>query len=167
MESALMKDREIQAILSGQKKTMRIVVKPQPRNVCLREILFRGKRLNFDGWAHGDLSYQVHNGKVYVFPKGRYDISDFYEVDPATVGQNTGLTDKNGVKIFEGDICRCEMMNDDGKIYDAGVYVVEWYKENAMFTLISQNEELEFGFLSGYEVIGNIHDNPELLEVGP
>lgn len=133
-----------------------------------REILFRGKRMDNGEWVYG---FYVH------IPCGRFEKDEYLiqtikengkigmleEVDPATIGQYTGLSDKNGVKVFKDDICRCRMMDDDGKIYDAGVYVVEWYKENAMFTLMSPNEELEFGFMAEYEVIGNIHDNQEFL----
>lgn len=127
----------------------------------MREILFRGKRIDNGEWVYGNYAFTDVNGKKYfIFQNKPLE----HEVIPETVGQYTGLTDKNGMKVFEGDICWCRMMYDDGNIYDVGVYVVEWYKENAMFTLASPNKELEFGFLADYEVIGNIHDNPELLK---
>lgn len=134
------------------------------------EILFRGKRMGNGEWVYGwycKYAFGRWPIKSCIIPSDQAENGciEHVDVDPATVGQYTGLTDKNGAKVFKDDICRCRMMNDYGKIYDAGVYVVEWYKENAMFTLMSPNEELEFGFLAEYEVIGNIHDNPELLEV--
>ncbi len=65
----------------------------------MREILFRGKRVNNGEWVYGDIS-QHKNGKVFI--KTGSAIHS-YEVDPSAVAQYTDVTDKNGVKIFEGD----------------------------------------------------------------
>lgn len=150
----------------------------------MREILFRGKRLNGDGWAYGDLSYHVQDyGEVYVFPGDGYDSPDCYEVDPATVGQYTGLTDKNGVKIFEGDIVSAENKfcneetyrfivkfgvcggteNADHPVgYPCFFFEETRYKYPHAFMM--RTDPVYFLNAYGCEVIGNIYDNHELLK---
>lgn len=123
----------------------------------MREILFRGKTESgefAEGYYSETLRYNnlhwIWNGKEYV------------KIDPATVGQFTGLTDKNGKKIFEGDIIKNE--------YESGKY--QYFKivygEKTLSWKV-QNKYGMFGRLchviGNMEVIGNIHDNPELLEV--
>ena len=150
-----------------------------------REILFRGKRLNGDGWVYGDLSYHVHDGEVYVFPGDGYDSPDRYEVDPATVGQYTGLTDRTGKRIFDGDIvsAKNEILQETYKFLVkfgmcGGVENVDFPVGYPCFFFeeITNTIPPEFMmrqdplyFLNAYkcEVVGNIHDNPELLEVTP
>lgn len=122
----------------------------------MREILFRGKREDSKEWVYGYLNRNPWT--IHVPPADPYDNGGVYWVVPATVGQYTGLTDKNGVKIFEGDIAR----------YDDERAVVEWAEDSAMFIV----RALYGGILTDFsqiwgadiEVIGNIHDNPELLE---
>lgn len=139
----------------------------------MREILFRGKRLNGDGWAYGDLSYHVHDGEVYVFPGDGYDSPDCYEVYPNTVGQYTGLTDKNGLKIFEGDIVRYIYEPGEGFWNANQLSVVVW--EHTGFKLDGIIGTNKFALLQGwlvsvpcdkkfFGVVGNIHENPELLK---
>lgn len=81
---------------------------------------------------------------------------------PDTVGQFTGLTDKNGKKIFEGDICR--FYGDDGY----SDYAVFWDDTTSQWTVrqidLEAMDVLDSYFAECCEVIGNIHDNPELLE---
>lgn len=137
-----------------------------------REILFRGKRIDNGEWiANNSMIYLKDRGTVYIsaHKKGVMFEGDdnyiigiancmFLGVNPKTVGQYTGLTDKNGVKIFEGDICEvaCETRP----------YQVEWDDCNLEFELSSLTESFGIGCRAGYEleVIGNIHDNPEFLE---
>ena len=130
----------------------------------MREILFRGKRLDNGDWVYG---YYVHIGPVscqraYIIPE--YASSLYVnEVDPSTVGQYTGLKDKNGKRIFEGDIAKV-LQGKDKDIAYVGF-------ENGAFMLYPKTGNIYERTLWEYwyndwdvEVIGNIHDNPELLE---
>jgi uncharacterized phage protein (TIGR01671 family) len=131
------------------------------RRMTMREILFRGKRLDNGEWIFGMLG-QYHEGikaTIVLNHFGTMDSVDFICVDPATVGQYTGLTDKNSERIFEGDIV-------DGEDFDEedGYGVVRW--EDGAWEV--SNEQWCGTFHENYygrnfEVIGNIHDNPELL----
>ena len=117
----------------------------------MREILFRGKRQYTGEWAESVCPLGVmHSGHL---------CDDFI---PATVGQYTGLTDKNGKRIFEGDIVEGGDFNEED-----GYGTVEWhdgaFEINSLFTTATFHENYWGREL---EVIGNIHDNPELLEVG-
>lgn len=140
----------------------------------MREILFRGKRIDNGEWVEGyyferkdtkgsiiesvifvDAYEQISSGKRYV----RSNLNgECFHVNPDTVGQFTGLTDKNGKKIFEGDIvatqwCRGVVCYGEFNCSCCdGIY--GWYFDGA--------DIREYDM---YEVIGNIHDNPELLEV--
>lgn len=125
----------------------------------MREILFRGKRLYNGEWVYGSYVQQYGAATIYL-PDGvdsEYGF-DNYPVDPETVGQFTGLTDKNGVRIFEGDILQFE---DDYAL-------VRYSSEDAMFelrfdTFVSNFSKVNINMYG--EVVANIHDNPELLEV--
>ena len=135
----------------------------------MREILFRGKLCDSEEWVYGSFcmdALEQFNGlcgvdgfiRLYDKAKGKMQM---YEVDRETVGQYTGLTGKDGKKIFEGDIVNCYTftgMND----YRRGV--VHW---DEMFCGWYGKESCSLlcGLGDIYEVIGNIHDNPELLEV--
>lgn len=149
-----------------------------------RQILFRGKRIIEpikidryapDGWVYGGL-IEVDDEEAYILP---YDISgemyknrpyrfranDFEytimlaKVDTKTIGQFTGLTDKNGNKIFEGDIVKC--LSLEYGYVNKEVYYTEG---KAKFGLSSCGTDYEFGEYIDVEVIGNIYDSPELLE---
>ena len=160
----------------------------------MREILFRGKRIDNGEWVEGFYHFAKwylngnFTGKItyYIRPIGAQDA---YQVDPKTVGQFTGLTDKNGKKIFEGDIIRYA---DEYKyrMYLESLECPEEY-EGVDFSDLWTVDEVIYGIKVGYpafdlrkhdfesnglselhescnyfyEVIGNIHDNPELLEV--
>ncbi len=128
----------------------------------MREILFRGKRTENDKWVKG-FPYITHGGEHQI----RYYDSESniencsHTVIPDTLGRFTGLTDRNGVKIFEGDIVR----------YGDTIHRVVFEQRNgtAYFGLVyAACETLPFGHyqdLKQIEVIGNVYDNPELLEV--
>lgn len=137
----------------------------------MREILFRGKRLDNDEWAEGAY-LNDRDGAFYICPAAsditygdngnRRRIGCWYKVDPATVGQYTGLMDKNGKRIFEGDIVQFRTRVDTFKpLY------VRWYKGAAQFVVSKRDGVRSYPMDDAwtYEVIGNIHDNPELLEV--
>ena len=122
----------------------------------MREILFRGK--TFDGrWVMGDLS-QHKNGKKFI--KCGSAVQS-YEVIPETVGQYTGLTDKNGKKIFEGDIVR--MFYASGYVE---VGVIRYSNDTCRFRFVVEENHIGYGFddTDIMEVIGNVYDNPELLK---
>lgn len=130
----------------------------------MREILFRGKQLYDGEWVYGDLSFHVQDGIPYVFPADGYDSPDFYEVNPSTVGQYTGLKDKNGKKIFEGDI----LEDFVGDVYEV-FYNTEHCAYMAHCRMAHRPEKKGYCRLGDccrltIEVIGNIHDNPKLLE---
>lgn len=126
----------------------------------MREILFRGKQMDNGEWLFGDLRHIFHGEyRTHIVDNsnGLNNGVCGLEVASSTVGQFTGLTDRNGVKIFEGDIVR---YGQRGK--------VEYNSGSAQFTLNFTNSTYE-GFdkipFCDCEVLGNIHDNPELLEV--
>ena len=147
----------------------------------VREIKFRGKRVDNGEWAYGYLAVYT-DGSCYITTKIERNITRYvkgkpfyiisrmeYEVDPETVGQYTGSEDKKGVKAYEGDIVKCtESFPDElefiSKIFWGGsgflvkkgaiYYPVDIYDSNP--GRVSLNK---------MEIIGNTHDNPELLEV--
>ncbi len=123
----------------------------------MREILFRGKQVGDGEWVVGTLVKMGPVGYVCHFILPDY-ASAFYdiEVDPATVGQYTGLTDKNGVKIFEGDILSIENTHP----FKPAIEIVEFSKVRWTAGVMDLDEILN-GWLC--TIIGNIHDNPELL----
>lgn len=140
----------------------------------MREILFRGKRKRDGKWVYGwycgktltpDMSDTEECSQIIDF-----NTLYWHVVDPETVGQFTGLADKNGKKIFEGDIVHVlgnqqvedwKNVNYIGSIafLDAGFCVIDGTIEDHAFRRY-QLPRLDFDL----EVIGNIHDNPELLE---
>lgn len=127
----------------------------------MREILFRGKRVDSGEWVEGSyLGDYFSDGRLFCIRNG----SRNYSVDPSTVGQYTGLTDKNGVKIFEGDIAQVPFWRSpQSGLTTKGV--VEFHR--AAFSVFWDYRDYgrDFaGYIRDMEVIGNIHDNPELLE---
>lgn len=150
----------------------------------MRRIVFRGKHKTNGEWVEGGLyehepplvgivpeGYIPEKSKWFIVKTGFADwnmprASEFFEIDPDTVGQYTGLTDRNGKRIFEGDILR---------LYS--VFPKELYRAPCVVVYGTFNCECCHGvygwwFRNGdirdhkrYEIVGNIHDNPELLEV--
>jgi uncharacterized phage protein (TIGR01671 family) len=134
----------------------------------MREILFRGKAIKSNKWVFGDyVSDAVGiSHKEYLNEYG--DIGDVLTyIIPETVGQYTGLTDKNGTKIFEGDIVKAQ---DDifGSPFCNGITGKVVYEETAFFieTQNPMDSQWLFNECAVYEIIGNIHDNPELQKGG-
>ena len=137
----------------------------------MREILFRGKREDSGEWLEGNLlvdpdlgSAQIIGFEYWVSETG-IESGEFGEfVDHRTVGQYTGLKDKNGKRIFEGDVLRAEFEVDD-ELRTTSLRVM-WFR-NAWHSVegnwgpeLIEEEEV----MGDCEVIGNIHDNPELME---
>ena len=140
--------------------------------MIMREILFRAKTTvkevgEFNNvWIDGDLI--TSNGKYYIHPKNNsVSVSGelgktivMHEVSPETVSQFTGLCDKNGRKIWENDIAVITVEN--------GNFLVEWSDTEARWQMNNEEEVfiVDFNNYWSYqvEVIGNVFDNPELLE---
>ena len=145
----------------------------------MREILFRGKRVDNGEWTEGYLFKQWN--RTFLLWGVTGDIPNMTEVISETAGQFTGLTDKNGNKIFEGDICKVTYLdrrcNSNGKHYLAENEMIEKvvFKNGAFcFKVIIEDIAMyrPIGFdiyekqkIKYVEVSGNIYDNPELLEV--
>lgn len=120
----------------------------------MREILFRAKRVDNGEWAYGDL---WHNNSETMIIDQPATIE--YDVIPETIGQYTGLCDKNGKKIFEGDIVKGGW-NTIFKIYFDDCYLQFRAKIKS-----GLHREIDYyGDSKRLEIIGNIYDNPELLE---
>lgn len=151
----------------------------------MREILFRGKRIDNGEWIEGSL---INDGRCFIAihpslafgPTSKDEINGetlwgfypFFEVDPSTTGQYTGLTDKNGKKIIEGDIVNayneingCIKFGEYKYPYEVGIHLgfyVEWENQ---YGYSSMRKDLGY-WKDKIEVIGNATDNPELLEAG-
>lgn len=135
----------------------------------MREILYRGKRVGEGTWKYGSYVEQYGATQIYLRNGADEDGFDCYHVEPETVGQYTGLTDKNGTKIFEGDIVTVPLSWDGDDVMDIGR--VFYSERSCGFYRTSKAFGGVFGVASGlsgigtdeYEVIGNIYDNPELI----
>ena len=144
----------------------------------MREIIFRGKK-DDDEWVYGsfcmDALEQFNglcgvDGFIRLYDKGKGKMQT-YEVDRETVGQYTGLMDKNGKRIFEGDIVAQNWYDYDEPRDDSFGKVV-FCEYDCSFSVMDVNKDgfMPLGRCGSYhwevEVIGNIHDNPEMLKGG-
>lgn len=121
--------------------------------LTMREILFRGKRQYTGEWAESVCPLGVmHAGHL---------CDDF---DPSTVGQYTGLTDKNGKRIFEGDICLCD--RNIAPSVDAQTFQILFDVDAGQWVGSGPNSDIDASQFFMCEVIENVRDNPELLEGG-
>ena len=128
----------------------------------MREILFRGKTEKGE-WVQGDLLHPDLYGNGYAIEDFTKEKNNSCDVIPSTIGQYTGLTDKNGTKIFEGDIVNVNTNKDTLCHRYEGRNLVIRFDEYHRFVASGR---LEYPLCNHYEreVIGNIHDNLELLK---
>ncbi len=141
----------------------------------MNECLFRGKRKDNGAWVEGNLitsekdDAETYIGYLFDVRNGVIEDFDIVEVIPETVGMWTGLTDKNGIRVFEGDIVRSD--NYIG-VVKLGYYTADGVKHIGFYTKWVSGvnykhirRDLVY-WVQGNNavVIGNIHDNPELLE---
>lgn len=136
----------------------------------MRTIKFRGKDVFTDAWRYGDL---VHNKKVTTTGLEPRTMVGGYEVDPETVGNNTGLKDKNGKEVYEGDVLRSDKYPYNCRGKDNYFMEVYWSEYDCRMELVIHKnpqaadvpgiydltrEKLTLNFARTLEVIGNIYD---------
>lgn len=129
----------------------------------MREILFRGKRKSDGKWIEGDLSRCLVVGETHIRRIEDNLSTTTHRITPDTVCQYTGLTDKNGRKIFEGDVIKHFNQSNDDEKYVVGC--IKWDQDSCKFVKEKKDgAKYTINNKCTYEVIGNIFDNPELLK---
>ena len=142
----------------------------------MRDILFRGKRIDNGEWVYGCLLYDSEQHEAYIAECFEDKSAYIRSVIPLTVGQYTGLTDKNGKKIFEGDILLIAKKSDwtGNHYYPPLAYpvnvIVKWDMCAWMWETLTDDKRY-LGFPDAWchyecEYVSNIHDIPELLKGG-
>lgn len=121
----------------------------------MRDILFRGKTEKGE-WVYGDLLHPDDCGNGYSIEDSTKYKNNCFDVIPETAGQYTGLTDKNGKRIFEGDIVKGTFYGYPMPIENY-VFVIGWQEDVAGY---------KANYFENVEVIGNIYDNNELIGGG-
>ena len=129
----------------------------------MREIECRGKRIDNGELVYGDLINSHCDMKTYIYQERCVDNSNIFlvEVIPETVGQFTELLDKNKAKIYEGDILGNSTTYNLEVTYCEGHPCIKFIDGGEVYYDILLQEEIDE---EHYYLIGNIHDNPELLE---
>lgn len=130
----------------------------------MREIRYRGIGIAERKWVFGSLWFDTRNKATLIWSE---ELKYWVRVDPATVGQYTGLKDEHGKEIYEGDVIRSPLSEDKTRPHR-----IFYHTGNAAFmgALIDRKElcylrlDQDWIYKFGKEVIGNIHDNPELIE---
>lgn len=125
--------------------------------------LYRGKDVDKKEWIYGDLICSK-NGDYYIHERNM-PVQIYKRVIPETVGQWTGMNDKNCIKIFEGDIIECDFYNAMVKIehrkhliiFENGAFAIQWRIGNDKYSNYLHETW-------GRKIIGNFYDNPELLD---
>ena len=150
----------------------------------MRTIKFRGKSVDYGTWRYGSLI--IHEDGSMAITGGANEFSSQLwssQVHPKSVGQWTGMVDKNGVEIYEGDILKMHQFLFDGNEYEKEtIGVIKWGEYGWLLSQIDGKEVNEYmGYKNGegetylihfyglheesFEIIANIHDNPELMGV--
>ena len=128
-----------------------------------REILFRGKRADNGEWIYGYLiGNNVIVGEVVDFDEEYFNTEFWYKVNPETVNQFTGITDKNGIKVFEADVVKHKFRRVWSEQEHTSIVV--WNDNFMCYYLFDGASYIRMREDVIYEVIGNAYDNPELIK---